>query len=277
LGCFTVYRFFTSHVVVKYFAAVLCVFVTFSTQAGSNHYCMDDWACVEKVEENKQVSYWLYNKTPYVVTVTLEVDTSNLKTLATNLRQHRVSQVLQGQQRIKVLELQPINIHRKIWYDESFYWTPGNMLAVHQNNILYQYPYAQGDDFPIVQGFGGEYSHSGASKYAVDFAMPIGTPIHAARAGVVIDLVEQYSQGGASRRYSKYANYVVILHSDDTTGEYYHLKKNGVTVTRGEPVKAGQKIGYSGNTGFSSLPHLHFAVYQAKPFGKYQSLPFVFE
>lgn len=238
---------------------------------------MDDWACVEKVEQNKQVSYWLYNKKPFVVTVTLEVNTSNLKTPTTVQRQHIISQVLQGHQRVKVLELNPINSHRRIWYDESFYWTAGNMLAVHQAGTVYQYPYAQGAHYPIVQGFGGGYSHRGASKYAVDFAMPIGTAIHAARAGVVIDLVEQHTRGGASRQYAKYANYVVILHEDDTTGEYYHLEKNGVVVTRGERVKVGQKIGYSGNTGFSSLPHLHFAVYQAKPFGKYQSLPFGFE
>ena len=248
-----------------------------SALASSGNYCMDDWACVEKIEQNNQVSYWVYNKKPFVVTVTIEVDTSNLKTPTTNLRQHLISQVLQGHQRVKVLELQPINIHRRIWYDESFYWTPGNMLAVHQADIIYQYPYAHGRYFPIVQGFGGGYSHRGPSEYAVDFAMPVGTPIHAARAGVVIDLAEQHTRGGASRKYAKYANYVVILHDDDTTGEYHHLKKNGVAVSRGERVIAGQKIAYSGNTGFSSLPHLHFAVYHAKPFGKYQSLPFVFD
>jgi len=253
------------------------VLVTYSSLASSDSYCMDDWACVERIEKNKQVSYWLYNKKPFVVTVTLEVDTRNLKMPTTDLHQHIVSQVLQGHQRVKALELQPINIYKKIWYDEAFYWTPGNMLVVHQANTVYQYPYAQGSDFPIVQGFGGGYSHSGASQYAVDFAMPIGTPVHAARAGIVIDLVKHNTRGGASRKYAKYANYVVILHSDDTTGEYYHLKKNGVTVIQGEYVNTGQKIGYSGNTGFSSLPHLHFAVYRAKPFGKYESLPFVFE
>jgi murein DD-endopeptidase MepM/ murein hydrolase activator NlpD len=238
---------------------------------------MDDWACVEKIEKNKQVSYWLYNKKPFVVTVTLEVETNNLKTPFKKQRRHIINQVLQGHQRIKVLELYPINSHRNIWYDEAFYWSPGNMQATHQADIVYQHPYAQGDYFPIVQGFGGGYSHSGASQYAVDFAMPIGTPIHAAREGLVIDLIEHYTLGGASRKYAKYANYVVILHGDDTTSEYYHLKKNGVAVTLGEHVKVGQILGYSGNTGFSSLPHLHFAVYRAEPFGKFQSLPFVFE
>ena len=69
----------------------------------------------------------------------------------------------------------------------------------------------------------------------------------------------------------------MILHADQTTGEYYHLSKSGVVVSIGEKVEAGQKIAYSGNTGFSSLPHLHFAVYRAQPFGKYQSLPFTFK
>lgn len=272
----TVSGFFISFIA-KFVVQIFCMLVTCSALATSVSYCMDDWACVEKIEKNQQVSYWVYNKKSFVVTVTLDISTSNLRSSTSSQGQHIVSQVLQGQQRVKVLDLQPINILRNIWYDESFYWTPGNMLAVHQSNTVYQYPYTQGLYFPIVQGFGGGYSHKGASKYAVDFAMPIGTPIHAARAGVVIDLVEHHSRGGANRKYAKYANYVVILHEDDTTGEYYHLKKNGVAVTLGERVNAGQKIGYSGNTGFSSLPHLHFAVYHAKPFGKYQSLPFVFE
>jgi len=266
-----------SHLSVKFLASIFCISITCSSAASSDNYCIDNWACVEKIEQNKQVSYWVYNKKPFVVTVTLEVNTRNLKTPTTVQRKHIVSQVIQGHQRVEVLELHPINRNRGIWYDESFYWTPGNMLAVHQTSTVYQHPYAKGDYFPIVQGFGGGFSHNGASQYAVDFAMPIGTPIHAARAGVVIDLVEKNTRGGANRKYAKYANYVVILHDDDTTGEYYHLKKNGVAVMLGEHVKVGQKIAYSGNTGFSSLPHLHFAIYHAKPFGKFQSLPFVFE
>ncbi|MEP1446468.1 MAG: M23 family metallopeptidase [Paraglaciecola sp.] len=238
---------------------------------------MDEWACVEKVAQNKGVSYWLFNKKPFVVTVTLDVKSSNLKSSNARQNHYTVNQVLQGHQRVKVLELQPINQARDTWYDESFFWSPGNMLAVHQADVVYHFPYAKGEHFRIVQGFGGGYSHQGASKYAVDFAMPIGTPVHAARGGVVIDLVAHNSLGGANRHYAQYANYVVILHDDDTTGEYYHLKQNGVAVTLGERIAKGQKIAYSGNTGFSSLPHLHFAVYRAKPFGKYQSLAFEFE
>jgi murein DD-endopeptidase MepM/ murein hydrolase activator NlpD len=61
---------------------------------------------------------------------------------------------------------------------------------------------------------------------------------------------------------------VIVPHDDDITGEHYHLKKVGVAVTLDEDIKVGQKISYSGNTGLFSLPHLHFAVYQAKSFSK---------
>jgi hypothetical protein len=75
------------------------------------------------------------------VTVTLEIDTSHLKVLTTSLHSHLVNQVLQGHQPIKVLELQPINIHEEIRYNESFYWAPGNMRAVHQADVVYLYSY----------------------------------------------------------------------------------------------------------------------------------------
>jgi len=46
-----------------------------------------------------------------------------------------------------------------------------------------------------------------------------------------------------------------------------------VLVEEGERVRRGQHIGYSGNTGKSTMPHLHFGVYRADPWGKTQSLP----
>ena len=71
----------------------------------------------------------------------------------------------------------------------------------------------------------------------------------------------------------KFANFVVILHSDGTTGEYYHLMQNGAIVSVGETVSQGQKIAYSGNTGHTTMPHLHFAVYRATDWGNTQSIP----
>ena len=71
----------------------------------------------------------------------------------------------------------------------------------------------------------------------------------------------------------KYANFIVVLHDDGTTGEYYHVQQNGVLVEPGDRVEAGQMIGLSGNTGHTTVPHLHFAVYRAAEWGRTQSVP----
>lgn len=160
------------------------------------------------------------------------------------------------------------------WETMRVKWTVGRIDAKHDDTYTYLSPLQPASKYTIVQGFNGTFSHSGASRFALDFAAPVGTPVLAAREGVVIDTKDDGDRGGPSPELAKYANYVVVLHSDGTTGEYYHLKHKGTAVTRGQTVQRGQLIGYTGNTGFSSLPHLHFAVYVAKFHGKYVSVPF---
>ena len=61
---------------------------------------------------------------------------------------------------------------------------------------------------------------AGLEEFAIDVDMPIGTPVHAARAGVVARVEESHSKGCWEDGCGKYANYIVILHGDGTTGEY---------------------------------------------------------
>jgi len=122
-----------------------------------------------------------------------------------------------------------------------------------------------GTKYKVVQGYGGMFSHK--NKAALDFAMPVGTPVHAARGGVVYSFAEDSNEGGPFSKYNKKANYIIIKHSDGSFGCYWHLKKNGVAVKKGTVIK-GELIGYSGNTGFVLRPHLHFAVKQKLNYDK---------
>ena len=73
----------------------------------------------------------------------------------------------------------------------------------------------------------------------------------------------------------KRTNFVLLLHDDGTLGEYMHLSPSSVQVQPGERVERLQPIALSGNTGFSSTPHLHFQVMTASDDASAkQSFPF---
>ncbi|KAF1685041.1 peptidase [Pseudoxanthomonas broegbernensis] len=114
----------------------------------------------------------------------------------------------------------------------------------------------------VDQGFGGGFSHNDAqNRYAIDFAVPEGTPVLAAREGTVLQVESDFARAGLDReRYGGRANYVRILHADGSMALYAHLKPEGVLVRPGQRVRQGQRIALSGNTGFSTAPHLHFVV-----------------
>jgi murein DD-endopeptidase MepM/ murein hydrolase activator NlpD len=134
---------------------------------------------------------------------------------------------------------------------------------------VYELPYATGKSYPVIQGYNGKYSHRGRAQ--LDFGMPVGTPVHAARAGVVTQIMVDHDRNCDQPKCKQYNNYIVIMHEDGTFAEYVHLQHDGAVVEKGQPVMAGEHIGYSGNSGYSNTPHLHFCVYQPK----FQSRKFV--
>jgi murein DD-endopeptidase MepM/ murein hydrolase activator NlpD len=138
----------------------------------------------------------------------------------------------------------------------------GRVDADHDDGYLYRLPYADDAGFPIIQGYGAKLSHHGAERYTLDFGMPVGTPVHAARDGVVVLVEDSHELGCGREECGRFANFVVVLHSDGTTGEYFHLARGSVQVRPGDRVARGQWLARSGNTGFSTAPHLHFGVYR---------------
>ncbi len=115
--------------------------------------------------------------------------------------------------------------------------------------------------FKVTQANGGSFSHRGPkNRYAIDVSMPIGTPIYAARAGKVVDMKMYFTKAGLDPAAHGKANYIRLRHADGTMTIYVHLKANSNTVVLGQEVRSGQMIAESGNTGYTTGPHLHFAV-----------------
>jgi murein DD-endopeptidase MepM/ murein hydrolase activator NlpD len=139
--------------------------------------------------------------------------------------------------------------------------------------MVYRYPLPwRGGPFRLSQGANGQYSHYGPkNRYAMDIAMPVGTPIVAARGGVVVKTENRQTGRGTDPS----GNFVRVLHDDGTMGVYLHLKKGSVSVREGQRVAVGSALALSGNTGNSSGPHLHFAVQRNTGMGLV-SIPFRF-
>jgi len=137
------------------------------------------------------------------------------------------------------------------------YFSLGSAVTKNIDTYIYDLPFAPGAKHKVVQGYGGLFSHK--HKAALDFDMPVGTPVFAAREGEVYTFKDDSDEGGPFPKYEKKANYIIIKHSDGSFGCYWHLKHNGVLVKHGRVIK-GQLLGYSGRTGFVLWPHLHFAV-----------------
>jgi murein DD-endopeptidase MepM/ murein hydrolase activator NlpD len=137
----------------------------------------------------------------------------------------------------------------------------GKPGATHRPHEPYRVPFALGSSFKVTQTYPQRISHTTAdTAYAVDLAVPDGTPIYAAREGTVINVHHDFFRGAPDPALLDQANVVEILHDDGTIGLYAHLHWESIRVQPGQGVRRGQYIADSGNTGQSTGPHLHFAV-----------------
>lgn len=234
--------------------------------------CEDGVLCIVAQEREAAVELLAQNLAAFPISVSLSVRLNNMQARP----RPSVTRTLAAHEKASLMRL-AANSPDAAWrYRYQFHWSPGRIDAQHDDSYLYRLPYASGESFRVLQGFGSPFSHAGRNRYAVDFKMPVGTRVHAARPGLVVAVEQSHDKGCWEDGCGRYANYIVVLHADGTTGEYYHLQQNGALVEVGEQVSAGQRIGLSGNTGHTTMPHLHFAVYRPLPWGKFESLPFRF-
>lgn len=127
--------------------------------------------------------------------------------------------------------------------------------AIVDPNAPYEMPFQAGYVARISQGPYGSASHYKVNdKHHVDFAVPVGTPVVASRAGVVI-MAGPNTTGG---------NVVLVRDASGYSMEYAHL--SSLDVVPGQQVAQGQQIGRSGNTGYSTGPHLHWGIVDGRNF-----------
>ena len=142
-------------------------------------------------------------------------------------------------------------------------------------SFVYALPFENGSTHLLVQGYFGKYSHK--ERAALDFKMKKGTKVLAARDGVVTRVKEDGERGGTKKEFRADGNNIIIQHFDNSRSGYWHLQKNGALVNVGDTVRKGQVIAFSGNTGYTAFPHLHFIVWKNNNRGQWQQVATRFE
>ena len=201
---------------------------------------------------------WADNRLAGPIEVLLDATQGNRNVVGEPVLPARATVPARGS--VLVARLKNADPTREVRVGLSLASVPGHPSA-RPRDVEYLLPLRQ-SRVRVDQGFGGGFSHDDEqNRHALDFAAEVGTPVLAARAGVVLQVESDFSKAGLKReRYGGRANFIRILHDDGSMALYAHLATDGVYVRVGQRVEAGQRIALSGNTGFTTGPHLHFVV-----------------
>lgn len=222
----------------------------------------DDPFEVYNVRNEEDGSTIVYARNNYLCDESVYIEFNALKNMEADVKLPFEGVVPTGVKDFKLftLSIKDPSKGSQLGYVTSF--CHGNIYKERNDSYIYTIPYKEGESYPIGQAYGGKFSHFMKGKtHAIDFTMDVGTLICAARNGIVIEVKEDSDRHGKTAKYRDFGNYVTVYHKDGTMADYFHIKKNGSKVKAGDKVLAGQEIAISGNTGWSSGPHLHFQVY----------------
>lgn len=235
----------------------LC-FLAVLTRLAAQTHCTDPAIRVTAEKHGDNVYFFAEPGHCTEATVTLSAELTNMRSSVSL----PVTVEVRGRKRVELGVLRPAGQGQ--WsYRYRYNWMTG-ARGGRPDGTVYRLPFTEGAGYRLSQGHRGAFSHQAGTinEYALDFTMPEGTPVLAARDGVVVSVRQDSDHGGADEKFKQCANYVAIRHADGTCAEYFHLQKGGARVRLGDTVRAGQVIALSGNTGFSTTPHLHFVVFR---------------
>lgn len=237
---------------------VLLIALLFSTacaSTGRRRYQCAWRVCVSHDDTSVGREYTARNSEPVPVTVSLTFGSlENLRPIGAA----HVERVVPPQSTVVLARLTRLRADRPVGAGVTVEIDLGSSDN-QADDFVYATPFGGEEPREIVQGFNGSETHLGSMRYSLDFAMPEGTPILAAREGQVLLVQDGFKEGGTDPELLERANLVVVAHSDGSMASYGHLHP-GVRVRVGQRVREGELLGYSGHTGFAGQPHLHFHV-----------------
>ena len=209
----------------------------------------------EKAGEN----YILYADNPEYCPVSVSLDLT-LENLKPDKENQKVFVIPEHSTHYKLVELSRIEKPKAVRYSFKYKSVFGNVnSSAYDSSYQYDLPYKKGQGYLLFQGYNGHFTHQ--NENALDFQLPEGTEILAAREGVAVKVVQENTQSCPEKECQKFNNYVLIYHSDGTFAVYNHIRFNGAVVKQGDKINKGDMIAYSGKTGWATGPHLHFECY----------------
>lgn len=209
--------------------------------------------------ENKSNGATLYavNKGFCPSTVVLEL---NLNNMIFTRGEQKIFVIPAGTEKMLLGDIGPSDSKKRFSFSYKYQSVIGDAtLNSYDTTYVYDLPFAKGQKFKLTQGYKGSQTHQ--NQNALDFTMPEHSLVIAARDGVVMKVIDNNNASCPREECLKFNNVITIYHSDGTFADYAHIQYNGSKVKPGDKVQKGMIIAYSGNTGWSSGPHLHFAVF----------------
>jgi len=228
--------------------------------------------CITGLRSRQGVTYVVRNDAPVPATVGIRFrQVVNLGPAING----SLTRVVPAGERVTLASLRVVERRRRFSAQPVVTIDLGSDSVTHDAAVAYTMPFGGTERRRLVAGEGSP-THLNENFYSFDFEMPEGTPVLAARDGIVVYVQDGFTEGGLRPDLIERANLVSIGHPDGTIASYGHLRE-GLEVRVGDAVTRGQLLGRSGSTGFSGRPHLHFHVGKRLIGGVHRTIPVRFD